>query len=69
MRTQKFVKTHLCVTGKIQHKTPNGAVAHSIRLANSKAFRGEPRGIYQCPVCSQWHVGGQRSNYQTSLTA
>lgn len=52
--------SHCPATGKIQHRTENGAQAHALRLTCGRGYDGDPVHVYQCPQCEKWHVGHLR---------
>jgi hypothetical protein len=54
----KYVKMARCpTTGKVQHRTRNGALVHLVRLTKSRAADGITREAYLCQHCGTWHVG------------
>ena len=54
----KWRNTRLCPdTGKMQHRTENGAKAHALRLGCGRGYDGTPVSVYQCWRCLEWHVG------------
>lgn len=47
-----------CPTGKIRHKTPEGAAIHMAALiAKDGSIR---MNVYPCRSCGGWHVGHKR---------
>lgn len=47
-----------CPTGKIRHKTPEGAAIHMAQLiAKDGSIR---MNVYPCRACGGWHVGHKR---------
>jgi hypothetical protein len=47
-----------CPSGKVAHKTREGAMIHINRLEN--------RGMdpYRCRLCGRWHIGNSRKDWK-----
>lgn len=63
VRPAKWVKTLRCPeSGKVCHRTWNGAEVHRRRLMTSKAWDGGDMHIY-LHSCGFWHVGHESHTY------
>ena len=64
----KWRKTQHCPeTGKIQHRTENGAKAHALRLECGRGYDGIPVSTYRCRFCDHFHVGHPFGTYAVTF--